>query len=192
MSSRSKRKAEAQNGFESRYELGGGFSRLNEHFVHESCYIDDDVEIGEDTKVWHFCHIQKGAKIGKHCVLGQNVNIGPGVVIGNGVKIQNNVSVYEGIEVGDKVFIGPSVVFTNVTMPRASFKSEFKKTIIQYGATIGANSTILCGITIHNHAFIGAGSVVTKDVGPFDLVYGVPAKVHGTVNADGEKNASDS
>ena len=153
-------------------------------FVHESSYIEDGVNIGENTKIWHFCHIMGGAKIGNDCQLGQNVFVGKNVTIGNHVKIQNNVSVYQDVEVEDDVFLGPSCVFTNVINPRSFIekKSEFKKTYICKGATIGANATIVCGVTIGEYAFVGAGSVVTKDVPPYALVYGVPAQVHGKVD----------
>ena len=154
---------------------------MSDFFVHESSYIDENVKIGSGTKIWHFSHVQSGAKIGKNCILGQNVNIGNNVLIGDNVKIQNNVSVYEGVEIEDNVFIGPSVVFTNVINPRACInrKEEFKSTIIKKGATIGANATIVCGITIGEYAFIGAGALVNKDVPDYALVYGVPAQIHG-------------
>ncbi|MGC8814138.1 acyltransferase [Dictyoglomus sp.] len=153
------------------------------YFVHESSYVDEGVEIGEGTKIWHFCHILRGSKIGKNCVLGQNVMVGPNVKIGNNVKIQNNVSVYEGVEIEDDVFCGPSCVFTNVINPRAFIerKNEFKKTKVKKGATIGANATIVCGVTIGEYAFVGAGAVVTKDVLPYALVVGVPARQIGWV-----------
>lgn len=159
-----------------------------DYFVHPSSYVDENVSIGEGTKIWHFCHIQKGAKIGKNCTLGQNVNIGPNIEIGDNVKIQNNVSVYEGVEIKQNVFIGPSVVFTNVLNPRSEFpKKQYQRTLIQQGATIGANATILCGITIGEYSMIGAGAVVTKDVPAYALVYGNPAKIHGYVVVKGEK-----
>lgn len=151
-------------------------------FVHESSYIDDDVVIGEDTRVWYFCHVQSGASIGKRCNIGQNVFVGAGVRIGDGVKIQNNVSVYEGVELGDYVFCGPSCVFTNDLTPRARFpkdKSEYKKTLVGEGATIGANATIVCGHDIGEWAMVAAGAVVTKDVPDHALVAGVPAQVVG-------------
>lgn len=164
------------------------------YFVHESSYVDDNVEIGEGTKIWHFCHVLKNTKIGKNCVLGQNVMVGPNVVVGNRVKIQNNVSVYEGVELEDDVFCGPSMVFTNVINPRSFIerKQEFKKTLVKKGASIGANATIVCGVTIGKYAFIGAGAVVTKDVPDYALVVGVPARQIGWVCKCGvrlEKNS---
>lgn len=143
------------------------------YFVHESSYIDDDVEIGEGTKIWHFCHIQKGARIGKNCSLGQNVNVSNHVIIGNNVKIQNNVSVYEGVELEDGVFCGPSCVFTNDLTPRAEFpkgSTGYKKTLVKHGASIGANATIVCGNTIGEYAMVAAGAVVTKNIEPYTLV----------------------
>lgn len=159
------------------------------YFVHESSYVDEGAEIGEGTKVWHFSHIMSGANIGKKCSIGQNVNIGSRAVIGDGVKIQNNVSVYDDVIIEDDVFCGPSCVFTNVINPRAFIerKHEYKKTLIKKGVSIGANATIVCGVTVGEYALIGAGSVVTKDVPPYALVYGNPARVHGTVNKEGEK-----
>lgn len=160
----------------------------NSYFVHESSYIDDDVEIGEGTKIWHFCHIQKGARIGKNCSLGQNVNVSNHVIIGNNVKIQNNVSVYEGVELEDGVFCGPSCVFTNDLTPRAEFpkgSTGYKKTLVKHGASIGANATIVCGHTIGEYAMVAAGAVVTRDVEPYMLVAGVPAKVVGKIDEKG-------
>lgn len=164
------------------------------YFVHESSYIDDAVQIGEGTKVWHFCHIQSGAKIGKNCSIGQNVNIGPNVIIGDNVKIQNNVSVYEGVTIEDDVFLGPSCVFTNDLTPRAKFpkgKENYIKTLIKKGASIGANATIVCGNTIGQNAMIGAGSVVTKDIPDSALAYGNPATVRGTIDTKGNIQAHD-
>lgn len=161
----------------------------NSYFVHESSYIDDDVEIGEGTKIWHFCHIQKGARIGKNCSLGQNVNVSNNVIIGNNVKIQNNVSVYEGVELEDGVFCGPSCVFTNDLTPRAEFpkgSTGYKKTLVKHGASIGANATIVCGHTIGEYAMVAAGAVVTKDVEPYTLVAGIPAQVIAMVSNGGE------
>jgi UDP-2-acetamido-3-amino-2,3-dideoxy-glucuronate N-acetyltransferase len=164
-------------------------SDTQSYFVHESSYVDEGAEIGEGTKVWHFCHIMSGAKIGKNCSLGQNVNVGSRAVIGDGVKIQNNVSVYDDVIIEDDVFCGPSCVFTNVINPRAFVerKHEYKKTIVKKGASIGANATIVCGVTIGEYALIGAGSVVTKDVPAYALVYGNPARERGKVNEGGEK-----
>jgi UDP-2-acetamido-3-amino-2,3-dideoxy-glucuronate N-acetyltransferase len=157
------------------------------YFVHESSYVDDGAEIGEGTKIWHFSHIMGGAKIGKNCSLGQNVNVGSRAIIGDGVKIQNNVSVYDDVIIEDDVFCGPSCVFTNVINPRAFVerKSEYKKTVVKKGASIGANATIVCGVTIGEYALIGAGSVVTKDVPAYALVYGTPARVMGKVDKEG-------
>jgi UDP-2-acetamido-3-amino-2,3-dideoxy-glucuronate N-acetyltransferase len=158
-------------------------------FIHESSYVDEGAEIGEGTKIWHFCHIMPGAKIGKKCSIGQNVNIGSRAIIGNGVKIQNNVSVYDDVIIEDDVFCGPSCVFTNVINPRAFVerKHEYKKTVVKKGASIGANATIVCGVTIGEYALIGAGRVVTRDVPAYALVYGNPARVRGKVDEKGEK-----
>src|SRR5213075_673660 len=149
---------------------------MAEFFVHESSYVDDGARVGKGTKIWHFCHVMPGAVIGERCNLGQNVVVMPGTRVGNNVKIQNNVSLYEGVVLEDDVFCGPSCVFTNVVNPRAfvSRKSEFKKTVVRRGATIGANATIVCGVTIGRYAFIAAGTVVTKDVPDFALMIGVP------------------
>ena len=150
------------------------------YFVHESAYIDDNVEIGEDTKIWHFSHIQSGSRIGKKCVFGQNVNVGTNVIIGNYCKIQNNVSIYEGVELKDYVFCGPSMVFTNINDPRCEFPQKgselYLTTVVKYGASIGANATIVCGNNIGRFAFIAAGAVVTKNVPDYALMAGVPAK----------------
>lgn len=154
------------------------------YFVHESSYIDKDVQIGEDTKIWHFCHIQSGASIGKSCSLGQNVNVSNNVKIGNGVKIQNNVSVFEGVELEDDVFCGPSMVFTNDLTPRSRYpkgRDGYRKTLIKHDATLGANCTIVCGHTIGEFATVAAGAVVTGDVKPHALIAGVPAKQIGWV-----------
>ena len=159
------------------------------YFIHESSYIDEDVTLGEGTKVWHFCHVQKGARIGEKCSLGQNVNVSNYVKVGNGVKIQNNVSVYEGVELEDYVFCGPSMVFTNDLTPRSKYPKGtegYKKTLVQYGATIGANATIVCGNTIGKWAMIASGAVVTKDVPAYALMAGVPAKQLGWVCECGE------
>ncbi|HEV7388066.1 MAG TPA: DapH/DapD/GlmU-related protein [Gemmatimonadaceae bacterium] len=158
-------------------------------FIHESAYVDEGAQIGADTKVWHFCHVLGGAVIGERCSLGQNVVVMNGVRIANNVKIQNNVSVYEGVELEDDVFCGPSMVFTNVVNPRAhvSRRNEYKRTLVRKGATIGANATIVCGVTLDEYAFIGAGSVVTKDVPAYALMVGVPAKRTGWMCQCGER-----
>ncbi len=152
-------------------------------FVHQSSYVDEDVEIGDGTCIWHFCHILPGSRIGRCCRIGQNVVIGPRVAIGNNVKIQNNVSVYEGVTLEDDVFCGPSMVFTNIATPRSAFprnKSEDNlPTLVRRGASIGANATIICGNTIGQHAMVGAGAVVTKDVPPYAIVVGNPACQRG-------------
>ncbi len=161
-----------------------------EYFVHESSYIDEDVVIGKGTKIWHFCHIQKGARIGENCSFGQNVNVSNHVKIGNGVKVQNNVSIYEGVELEDYVFCGPSMVFTNDLTPRAKYpkeKTRYKRTLIKEGASIGANATIVCGHTIGRWAMIAAGAVVTKDVPDYALMAGVPAKQIGWVDERGNR-----
>jgi len=164
----------------------------NSYFSHESAYIDEGAIIGEGTKIWHFCHIMSGAQIGNNCSIGQNVNIGSKAIIGNGVKIQNNVSVYDDVIIEDDVFCGPSCVFTNVINPRSFIerKNEYRKTIIKKGASIGANATIVCGVTIGEYALIGAGSVVTKDIPSYSLAYGNPARIHGKVDEKGEKSYS--
>jgi UDP-2-acetamido-3-amino-2,3-dideoxy-glucuronate N-acetyltransferase len=158
-------------------------------FIHESSFVDEGAKIGDGTKIWHFTHIMSGAIIGKNCSIGQNVNVASHAIIGNGVKIQNNVSIYDDVIIDDDVFCGPSCVFTNVINPRAFIerKHEYKKTHIKKGATIGANATIVCGVTVGEYALIGAGSVVTRDIPPYALVYGNPARVHGKVNENGEK-----
>ena len=161
---------------------------MSSYFVHESSYVDENVQIGEGTKIWHFCHIQSGARIGKHCSLGQNVNVAGNVVIGNDVKIQNNVSIYEGVELEDGVFCGPSCVFTNDLTPRARYpkgRENYKRTLVKEGASIGANATIVCGHTVGRFAMVAAGAVVTKDVPDYALVAGVPAKVIGRVDERG-------
>lgn len=167
-----------------------------DHFVHESAYVDEGVEIGAGTKIWHFCHVQSGARIGRRCVLGQNVNIGNNVVIGDFVKIQNNVSVYEGVVLEDYVFCGPSMVFTNILDPRSKYPQVgaqfYKKTLVREGASLGANSTIVCGHTIGRFAFVGAGAVVTRDVPDYALVVGNPARLAGWMSEAGVKLAFDS
>lgn len=156
---------------------------MRDYFVHESSYVDEGAEVGPRTKIWHFCHVMSGAKIGAACNIGQNVLIAPGVVVGNNVKIQNNVSLYTGVVVEDDVFLGPSMVFTNVINPRSHIarKHEYRTTQVRRGVTIGANATILCGITIGCYALVGAGAVVTRDVADFSLTYGNPARHRGFV-----------
>jgi UDP-2-acetamido-3-amino-2,3-dideoxy-glucuronate N-acetyltransferase len=155
------------------------------YFAHESSYIDSPSEIGEGTKIWHFSHVSSGVKIGKKCNFGQNVFIASDVIIGNNVKVQNNVSLYAGVVLEDDVFCGPSMVFTNVLTPRSAFprntKDDYAQTLVKRGATIGANATIVCGVTIGEHSFIGAGSVVTSDLPAYALCYGNPARIKGWV-----------
>ena len=164
-------------------------------FVHESCYIDNNVKIGKGTQIWHFSHVQSGARIGRNCSIGQNVNIGNNVQIANHVKIQNNVSVYEGVELEDYVFCGPSMVFTNVKVPRSEFPQKgteyYVKTLVKNSASIGANATILCGITIGEYAFIGSGAVVTKDVPAHALIVGNPGRISGWVDKRGKQLSFD-
>ncbi len=157
--------------------------------VHESAYVDAGAIIGADTRVWHFCHVLGGAKIGARCSLGQNVVVMNGVTVGDNAKIQNNVSLYEGVELEADVFCGPSMVFTNVYNPRSavSRKNEYRRTLVRRGATIGANATIICGVTIGRYAFIGAGAVVNRDVPDYALVAGVPGRQIGWMSEDGHK-----
>lgn len=160
------------------------------YFVHESSFMDEDVVIGENTKIWFFCHIQSGARIGSNCSFGQNVNVSNNVKIGDGCKIQNNVSLYEGVELEDYVFCGPSMVFTNDLTPRAKYpkgSAGYKKTILHTGASIGANATIVCGHEIGKWAMVAAGAVVTKDVPNYALVAGIPAKQISWVCECGER-----
>lgn len=157
---------------------------MSEYFVHESSYVDDDVEIGSGTKIWHFSHVQSGARIGTDCSFGQNVNVSNNVKIGNGVKVQNNVAIYEGVELEDYVFCGPSMVFTNDLTPRAKYPkghAGYKKTILKKGATVGANATIVCGHNLGEWSMVAAGAVVTKNVPAHALMAGVPAKQIGWV-----------
>lgn len=163
---------------------------MQDYFVHETSVIDDDVEIGTGTKIWHFSHIQSGARIGKNCSFGQNVNVSNRVKIGDGCKVQNNVSIYEGVEMEDYVFCGPSMVFTNDLTPRAKYPkghSGYKKTILHTGATVGANATIVCGHALGKWSMVAAGAVVTKDVPDYALVAGIPAKQIGWVCECGER-----
>lgn len=159
------------------------------YFVHESSYVDEGALVGRGTKIWHFCHIMSGARIGELCVLGQNVNVDGNVVIGNNVKIQNNVSVYSGIVIEDDVFLGPSCVLTNVTNPRSEVKrhSLYERTVLRHGCTIGANATVLCGITIGRYAFVAAGAVLTKDVPDYALVWGNPSRQVGWMSRLGQR-----
>jgi UDP-2-acetamido-3-amino-2,3-dideoxy-glucuronate N-acetyltransferase len=160
---------------------------MSDWFAHKSSFVDDDTSIGKNTKIWHFSHILSGSTIGKNCSFGQNCVVGPNVTMGKGVKVQNNISIYEGVEVEDDVFLGPSMVFTNVINPRAFIvrREEFKKTLLKKGCSIGANVTVVCGITIGEYALIGSGAVVNKDVKPFALMVGVPARQIGWVGISG-------
>lgn len=162
---------------------------MSDPFIHESAYVDEGATIGAGTKVWHFCHVLGGAVIGERCSLGQNVVVMNGVRIGNNVKIQNNVSVYEGVELEDDVFCGPSMVFTNVINPRSHVprKDEYRRTLVKRGASIGANATIVCGATLGEYCFIGAGSVVLGDVPAYALVVGVPGRRIGWMCQCGER-----
>ena len=161
------------------------------YIIHKSSFIDENVEIGKNTKVWHFSHIQSGSILGENCSIGQNVNIGNNVSIGNNVKIQNNVSVYEGVELEDYVFCGPSMVFTNIKIPRSEFPQKgskfYSKTLVKRSASIGANATIVCGVTIGEYALIGSGAVITKDIPAHALVVGNPGRIIGWVDKNGNK-----
>lgn len=162
---------------------------MSSYFAHPSAVIDDGAKIGAETKVWHFCHVMSGARVGQGCVLGQNVYVGGEATVGDGCKIQNNVSVYDGVHLEDDVFVGPSAVFTNVRHPRAhvSRKDEYSPTRVGRGATIGANATIVCGVSVGEYAFVGAGAVVTRDVAAHALVLGNPARQIGWVCECGER-----
>lgn len=160
-----------------------------DYFAHESAIIDPGCVIGKDTKIWHFTHIMPGCRIGENCTIGQNVMVSPDVVLGNNVKVQNNVSIYTGVICGDDVFLGPSTVFTNVINPRSGVnrRGQYATTLVKKGATVGANATILCGITLGEYCFIGAGAVVTKNVLPYALVMGNPARQSGWMSEFGHK-----
>ena len=162
---------------------------LADYFVHESSYVDDGATIGAGTKIWHFCHVMPGAVIGERCNLGQNVVVMPGTRLGDNVKVQNNVSIYEGVELEDDVFCGPSCVFTNVMNPRShvSRKDEYRRTLVRRGSTIGANATIVCGVTLGEYAFVGAGAVVVAAVPAHALMVGVPARQVGWMCSCGER-----
>ena len=159
------------------------------YFAHETAVIDPGCEIGDDTKIWHFSHIMTGCKVGKACNIGQNVVVSPEVILGNNVKVQNNVSIYTGVICEDDVFLGPSMVFTNVINPRSAVnrKSQYAKTLVKFGVSIGANATIVCGITLGEFCFIGAGAVVIRDVKPYALVVGNPSKQVGWMSEFGHK-----
>ena len=161
------------------------------YFVHQSSFIDDGCAIGEGTKIWHFSHVQTGVVIGKNCSLGQNVNVANNVIIGSYVKIQNNVSIYEGVKLEDYVFCGPSMVFTNIKVPRSEFPQRgseyYSKTLVKKSVTIGANATIVCGVTIGEYALIGSGAIVTKDVPDHALIVGNPGRIVGWVNEKGNR-----
>jgi UDP-2-acetamido-3-amino-2,3-dideoxy-glucuronate N-acetyltransferase len=167
-------------------ELPGGAQ------VHESSYVDEGATVGKGTRIWHFCHVQPGARIGERCSLGQNVNVGTDVAIGNNVKVQNNVSIYTGTEIEDDVFLGPSCVLTNVTNPRSQVvrRGLYERTLFRRGATVGANATIVCGITLGRYCFVAAGSVVVKDVPDYALVMGTPARQHGWMSRHGHRLGS--
>ena len=159
------------------------------HFVHPSSIVDDEARIGEGTKIWHFCHVCSGAVIGARCSFGQNCSVAGGVIIGNNVKVQNNISIYEGTVIEDDVFLGPSCVLTNVTNPRSQVvrRSLYEKTILRRGCSIGANATVVCGISVGRYAFVGAGAVVAKDVPDYALVVGVPGRIVGWMSRHGHR-----
>ena len=159
------------------------------YFSHETAIIDDGCLIGQNTKIWHFSHLMSNCVVDENCNIGQNVVISPEVTLGKNVKVQNNVSIYEGVEIEDDVFLGPSMVFTNVTNPRSFIirKDEFKKTLLKKGCSVGANATIVCGLTIGEYSLIGAGSVVTRNIKPFELVFGNPARHRGWVSVAGNR-----
>ncbi|NEQ52616.1 MAG: N-acetyltransferase [Leptolyngbya sp. SIO3F4] len=163
---------------------------MADYFAHETACIDAGAQIGEGTKIWHFSHVMPKAKLGRNCSLGQNVYVANNVVIGDGCKIQNNVSLYEGVMLEDFVFCGPSMVFTNIKTPRCEYSrntsDDYQQTVVKRGGSIGANATIVCGVTLHKYAFVAAGAVVTKDVPPFAMVAGVPAQIIGWMSAYGD------
>ena len=160
---------------------------MTDYFVHESAYVDEGADVGAGTKIWHFSHVLSGAKIGERCSFGQNVSVAGGTVIGNNVKVQNNVSIYEGTVIEDDVFLGPSCVLTNVTNPRSQVlrRNLYETTLLRRGASVGANATVVCGITIGRYAFVAAGAVVVKDVPDYALVVGVPARQKGWMSRHG-------
>ena len=166
---------------------------MAEVYVHPTAVVDDGATIGSGSKIWHFAHVMSGARIGERCILGQNVYIGNGGVLGNGVKVQNNVSIYDDVICEDDVFLGPSCVLTNVINPRAFVerKKEYRSTHIKRGASVGANATIVCGVTLGEYCFVGAGAIVTKDIPAYALVYGTPAKQHGWVSRAGRRLGDD-
>ncbi len=163
---------------------------MTKYFVHDSAYVDRGAEIGEGTKIWHFCHIMSSSSIGRNCTFGQNVFVANHVVVGDFCKIQNNVSLYEGVILEDYVFCGPSMVFTNIKTPRCEFprntSGDYQRTLVKRGVSIGANATIVCGVTLHEGAFVAAGAVVTKDVPAYAMVAGVPGKIMGWMSAYGD------